>query len=126
MPLCSAAIAPAGKLATDADDRDIASPELEPPEKPASGFNIVLGSIPRPATAVADDRTGLVCEPWEEAGLDGPLEVPPEFERDGRPFLLRPMEVLPGPEISASPFVLIFPPDIAIPTEAAVVPTALA
>ena len=126
MPLCSAAIAPAGKLATDADDRGIASPELEPAVKPASGFSIALGSVPRPATAVANDRAGLACEPWEEAGLDGPLKVPLKFDRDGRLFLLRPIEVPAGPATSVSPFVVLFPPDIAIPTEAAVVPTALA
>ena len=126
VPLCSAAAAPAGRLAIAAEVRDIARPGFVPPESPASAFSMALGSVPRPETAADDDRIGPDCVPEVDAGPERPLTAPFEFDRVGSPFRLRPTEVLAGPAIIPSPFFVPLRPAKATPTSLAVAPTASA
>ena len=87
---------------------------------------MALGSVPRPPAAAEDDRVGPDCIPEDDAGPEGPLTIPAEFDRAGSPLLLRPTEVLAGPAIIVSPFFVPLPSAAATPTSLAVVPTASA
>ena len=100
--------------------------DLDCPAKPASAFNWALGPVPRPATPTADVRAGPVCDEPDDAGLPTPSAAPPDRVPNGSPVLLRPMAVLAGPATRSSPAFPRLSPARAIPTSAAVVPTALA
>ena len=126
VPLCSAAAAPAGRLAIAAEERDVESPEFVPSEKSASPSSVALDSVLRRATASVDDRAGPIGGPADAAGLDGPLMAPFEFDREGSLFVLRPTDVLAGPAIIASPLLVPSSFAAAMPTSSAVVPTTFA